>query len=65
MVRVELPTAEPTWVDHDAGWIVRLVDAELARDDLDAGQRGRLEASRTRTAAVLGDTVAPVRAGSS
>ena len=64
-VRVERPTAEPTWVDHDAGWIVRLVDAELARDDLDAGQRGRLEASRTRTAAVLGDTVAPVRAGSS
>lgn len=54
-VTVERPVAHATWVDRDAGWIVRLVDAELARDDLSAGQRGRLEASRARTAAVLGD----------
>jgi hypothetical protein len=53
-VTVERPVAEPTWVDHDAGWVVRLVDAELARTDLGAGQRGRLEASRARTVAVLG-----------
>jgi poly-gamma-glutamate capsule biosynthesis protein CapA/YwtB (metallophosphatase superfamily) len=58
-VRVERPVAEPTWVDRDAGWIVRLVNVELARDDLGAGQRGRLEASRARTVAVLGDLVAP------
>jgi hypothetical protein len=57
--RVERPVAEPTWVDRDAGWIVRLVNVELARDDLGAGQRGRLEASRARTVAVLGDLVAP------
>lgn len=57
-VTVERPVAHPTWVDRDAGWIVRLVDVELARDDLGAGQRGRLEASRSRTAAVLGDHLA-------
>ena len=63
-VVVERPTAEPTWVDRDAGWIVRLVDAELARDDLGAGQRGRLEASRNRTATVLGDFADPAATGS-
>ncbi len=51
--------AHPTWVDKDAGWIVRLVDAELARTDLGAGQRGRLERSRERTAAILGTFMAP------
>jgi len=59
-VAVERPVATPTWVDRDAGWIVRLVDRELARSDLSAGQRGRLEASRARTAAVLGDFLVPV-----
>jgi len=59
-VRIERPTAIATWVDRDAGWIVRLVDAELARDDLGAVHRQRLQASRDRTAAVLGDhLVAP------
>jgi poly-gamma-glutamate synthesis protein (capsule biosynthesis protein) len=52
-VVVERPVAEPTWVDRDAGWIVRLVDAELARDDLEPGRRDRLAASRERTVAVL------------
>jgi poly-gamma-glutamate capsule biosynthesis protein CapA/YwtB (metallophosphatase superfamily) len=56
-VTVERPVAEPTWVDRDAGWVVRLVDAELARTDLGAGQRGRLEASRARTVAVLASFV--------
>ena len=51
--------AHPTWVDHDAGWIVRLVDDELARTDIGAGQRGRLERSRDRTERVLGDFMTP------
>lgn len=49
----------PTWVDHDAGWIVRLVDDELARSDIGAGHRGRLERSRERTERVLGAFMAP------
>lgn len=52
-VTVERPTAIPTWVDKDAGWVVRLVDDELARTDLGAGQRGRLERSLDRTTRVL------------
>ncbi len=54
-VTVGRPVVHPTWVDKDAGWVVRQVDAELARDDLTAGQRGRLERSRARTEAILGD----------
>lgn len=50
----------PTWVDHDAGWVVRLVDDELARDDIDTGQRGRLERSRERTQRVLGEFMTAV-----
>src|SRR5690606_38373682 len=57
-VRVGRPVVYPTWVDKDAGWIVRDVDGQLARDDLSAGQRGRLEASLARTAAVVGEFVA-------
>lgn len=54
-VTVGRPIAHPTWVDKDAGWTVLLVDHELARDDLSAGQRGRLERSLERTKAVLGE----------
>lgn len=62
-VVVGAPVARATWVDQDAGWIVRLVDTELARDDLGAGQRGRLEASWNRTSEVLGGfLVAPASA---
>jgi poly-gamma-glutamate synthesis protein (capsule biosynthesis protein) len=53
-VRVERPVVHPTWVDKDAGWIVRVVADELARSDLSPGQRGRLENSWARTAAVVG-----------
>jgi poly-gamma-glutamate synthesis protein (capsule biosynthesis protein) len=60
-VLVERPRAVATWVDHDAGWIVRLVDRELARPDLSAAARGRLEASRARTVAVLGGFLTPSR----
>lgn len=54
-VAVGRPVVYPTWVDKDAGWIVRPVLDELARDDLSAGQRGRLERSLARTSAVVGD----------
>ncbi len=57
-VDVSRPEAHPTWVDKDAGWLVRLVDDELARDDLGAGQRGRLERSLARTDAVLREFLA-------
>jgi poly-gamma-glutamate synthesis protein (capsule biosynthesis protein) len=57
-VRVGRPVARPTWVDKDAGWVVRLVDAELARDDLPDLQRARLEASWRRTVGVVGEFVA-------
>lgn len=49
----------PTWVDHDAGWVVRLVDDELERTDIGAGQRGRLERSRERSERVLGEFMTP------
>jgi poly-gamma-glutamate synthesis protein (capsule biosynthesis protein) len=52
-VTVARPVAHPTWVDKDAGWIVRLVDRELDRSDISPGQRGRLERSRERTERVL------------
>jgi poly-gamma-glutamate capsule biosynthesis protein CapA/YwtB (metallophosphatase superfamily) len=57
-VEVTDVAAHPTWVDKEAGWIVRLVDTELARADIGDGQRGRLERSRERTAGVLGEFVA-------
>ena len=57
-VTFERPVVHPTWVDKDAGWIVRLVDRELARPDLTPGRRARLDASRLRTAAVVGPYLA-------
>lgn len=56
-VTVARPVAHPTWVDKDAGWIVRLVDEELADPDLKPGRRAQLEASLARTAAVVGDFI--------
>ena len=53
-VAFERPVAHPTWVDKGAGWVVRLVDDELARPDLEPGRRAPLEASLLRTAAVVG-----------
>lgn len=54
-VSVDRPVAHATWVDKDAGWTAVLVEAELARDDISAGQRGRLERSLERTRGILGD----------
>jgi poly-gamma-glutamate synthesis protein (capsule biosynthesis protein) len=57
-VTVERPVVHPTWVDKDAGWVVRVVLDELSRADISAGQRGRLQASLDRTMAVVGEFVA-------
>lgn len=56
-VDIERPTVLPTWVDKEDRWTVTLVLDELARDDVNAGQRGRLERSLDRTLAVVGDFV--------
>jgi len=57
-VEVQRPVVYPTWVDKDAGWVVRLVGDELSRDDLPPGRRGQLDASLSRTDAVMGDYLA-------
>jgi poly-gamma-glutamate synthesis protein (capsule biosynthesis protein) len=54
-VAIGPPTVVPTWVDKDNGWVIRDVNAELARADLDPGRRSQLQASFDRTAGVLGD----------
>lgn len=51
---VSRPVASATWVDKEAGWVVRLVDDELARTEISSGQRARLEESRARTERVVG-----------
>lgn len=51
---VDRPVVRPTWVDKDAGWVIRDVAATLGRDDLSDAHRDRLAASHDRTAAVLG-----------
>jgi len=61
-VVVDRPVAHPTWVDKDAGWTAVLVEPELARDDISAGQRGRLERSLERTRSILGEFFAGAEA---
>lgn len=54
-VDVAQPVVRPTWVDKDNGWMIRDVETMLDRGDLTAAQRSQLDASRQRTAAVVGD----------
>ncbi len=54
-VTVGRPVAHPTWVDKESGFVIRLVDDQLARSDLMPAQRAGLEESRRRTEEVLGD----------
>jgi hypothetical protein len=49
----------PTWVDKNANWIVRPIGIDLARPDLPPGLRDQLERSMARTAAVVGEFLAP------
>jgi poly-gamma-glutamate synthesis protein (capsule biosynthesis protein) len=55
-VEVARPVAHATWVDKEAGWVVRLVDESLAgaAGPLPDGKRFQLERSRARTAEVVG-----------
>ena len=57
-VSIAPPRVIPTWVDKGNGWVIRDVQAELARTDLDPARRAELEASLERTAAVVGDYIA-------
>ena len=62
-VIVGRPEVHPTWVDKEAGWVVRIVADELATDGLPAVRRDRLERSLERTTAVLGAFIDPRSGG--
>ena len=47
----------PTWVDKQAGWVIRHVDASTATEDR------HLADSRARTASVLGEFMVPIVTG--
>lgn len=51
---VSPPVAHPTWVDKQSGRVIRDVLAELADPGLPPGRRAVLEASRDRTARIVG-----------
>lgn len=57
-VEVWPPAMHPTWVDRDAGWIVRLVNTELADPSIDPLLRERLLESLARTGDVVGGHLA-------
>jgi poly-gamma-glutamate synthesis protein (capsule biosynthesis protein) len=50
----EQPVVQPTWVDIDAGWLVRPVLGDLADPSVPDGVKAELRASLERTNAVLG-----------
>ena len=58
-VAVAPPVVYPTWVDKNAGFVVRLVAADLASSEIDDTTRHRLKASLDRTRQVVGEFVAP------
>jgi hypothetical protein len=58
-VTVDRPVAHPTWVDKEAGWVVRMVDDALADTTLPDGKRFQLERSRARTMDVVGAFAPP------
>jgi poly-gamma-glutamate synthesis protein (capsule biosynthesis protein) len=58
-VRVERPVLYPTWVDKDAGWVIRPVLEDLADPGTGSGLRARLEASLARTQAVIAAALLP------
>jgi poly-gamma-glutamate synthesis protein (capsule biosynthesis protein) len=57
-VAVAAPVVYPTWVDKDAGFVVRMVAADLADSEIDATTRRRLGSSLDRTRQVVGEFVA-------
>jgi poly-gamma-glutamate capsule biosynthesis protein CapA/YwtB (metallophosphatase superfamily) len=59
-ISVDRPVVYPTWCDTDAGYIIRLTsEANDPASPLSAGVRAQLQASHQRTAALLGDYLAP------
>jgi hypothetical protein len=58
-VRVERPVLYPTWVDKDAGWVIRPVLDDLVDPDTGVGLRARLEGSLARTRAVIAASLLP------
>jgi len=51
---VSAPVAYPTWVDKQSGRVIRDVVAELGDPGVPPGRRSALEASRDRTADIVG-----------
>lgn len=57
---VEQPVVHPTWVHRDAGgWLIRLVQRDLADPATPPGLRAALQASLERTQRLLGPFLAP------
>ena len=56
-VTASTPVVHPTWVDRDAGWLVRPVVTELADPATPPGTRTQLEISLARTRELLGPYV--------
>ena len=54
-VTVDRPSVYPTWVDKDRGWIIRSILDDLDDPSVSPNTKAALEASRQRTATVLGD----------
>lgn len=58
-VAVAAPLLHPTWVDKDAGFVVRLVADDLGGAEISEGTRRALEASLARTRQVVGQFLPP------
>jgi poly-gamma-glutamate synthesis protein (capsule biosynthesis protein) len=58
-VTVAAPVLQPTWVDHDAGYVVRVVATDLAGIEIGDVTRRRLAASLDRTRSVVDAFVVP------
>lgn len=58
---VVAPVVHPTWVDRDAGWVVRPVLDELVDPATPPALRAQLAVSLARTRSVLGGHLAPPR----
>jgi hypothetical protein len=57
-VRVARPVMHPTWVDRDHGWVVRVVQADLADPSTPPDIREQLRLSLDRTRMVLDPFIA-------
>jgi poly-gamma-glutamate synthesis protein (capsule biosynthesis protein) len=60
-VSFDTPQVLPTWVDRNAGWVIRSVLHEVDRPGLDPGLRTALLGSLWRTARLLGPFIGQVQ----